>query len=56
MRLRKLNDRVRNGNGWVNDGKYVSYADALDRIQYLQAEGVVRKARFQKVKTFEVSQ
>lgn len=41
---------------WFNDGKYVSYTDALDRIQYLQTEGVVRKARFQKVKTFEVEQ
>ena len=41
---------------WFNDGKYVNYNDALDRIQYLQAEGVVRIARFQKVKTFEVDQ
>ena len=41
---------------WYNDGQYVEYYDALDRVNDLKANGYVNIPRFQKVKTFEVEQ
>ena len=41
---------------WYNDGQYVEYYDALARVNDLKADGYVKLARFQKVKTFEVEQ
>ncbi len=39
---------------WYNDGQYVEYYDALARVNDIKADGSVKIARFQKVKTFEV--
>lgn len=39
---------------WYNDGQYVEYYDALARVNDIKADGYVKIARFQKVKTFEV--
>jgi hypothetical protein len=41
---------------WYNDGQYVEYYDALARVDNIKADGYVKIARFQKVKTFEVEQ
>jgi hypothetical protein len=41
---------------WYNDGQYVEYYDALARVNDIKADGYVKIARFQKVKTFEVEQ
>lgn len=40
---------------WFNDGMYIEYTDALERIEFLKSAGFVSKARFQSVKTFEVN-
>ena len=40
---------------WFNDGVYVEYTDALERIEFLKSTGYVCKTRFQTVKTFEVN-
>lgn len=39
---------------WFNDGMYISYYDAVERVQNLCEAGIVRKAQFQKTKVFEV--
>ena len=39
---------------WFNDGMYVDYADASNRVDHLLGIGFVSKAQFQKVKEFEV--
>ena len=39
---------------WYNDGQYVEYYDALERVNELKSNGYVSVPRFQKVKTFEV--
>lgn len=39
---------------WYNDGVYVEYTDALERINYLKINGAVSFARFQKMKEFDV--
>lgn len=39
---------------WYNDGQYVSYYDALARINDLKQDGYVAIPRFMKVKTFTI--
>jgi len=39
---------------WFNDGKYVDYTDARERVEFLRTAKFVSKTRFQTVKTFEV--
>ena len=39
---------------WYNDGQYVEYYDALERVNALKFLGSTSVPRFQKVKTFEV--
>lgn len=39
---------------WFNDGTYVNYYDAVERVQALLESGVVHKVQFQKAKVFEV--
>lgn len=41
---------------WWNDGVYVEYTDALERVEFLRAAKSVCKTRFQTLKTFEISQ
>ena len=40
---------------WFNDGTYVDYADASNRIDHLLDVGFVSKAQFQSVKHFEIN-
>jgi len=39
---------------WFDDGTYIDYADASNRVDHLLGVGYVSKAQFQKVKEFEV--
>jgi hypothetical protein len=39
---------------WYNDGQYVEYYDALERVNELKKDGYVNIARFMKIKTFGV--
>ena len=39
---------------WYNDGTYVEYKDALERVDYLRSIKYISKVQFQKVKQFEV--
>lgn len=39
---------------WFDDGVYVDYADATDRVDHLLGVGFVSKAQFQTVKEFNV--
>ena len=39
---------------WFNDGKYVEYSDALQRVDYLRSVKFLTRTRFQTVKTFEI--
>ena len=39
---------------WYNDGTYVRYNDAKDRVEYLRSVGYVSIPQFMKVKTFAV--
>ena len=39
---------------WFNDGTYIEYADASNRVDHLLGIGFVSKTQFQKVKEFEV--
>lgn len=41
---------------WFNDGTYVSYSDALARVESLKEIGYVSIARFQTVKTFDITE
>lgn len=41
---------------WFNDGTYVDYTDALERVNYLRSAKCIYKTRFQSVKTFEIEQ
>ena len=39
---------------WYNDGTYVDYTAALQRIKFLKVNGAVGFAQFQSVKEFEI--
>lgn len=39
---------------WYNDHKYMEYFDALDRINDIKEDRMIKIPQFQKVKTFEV--
>lgn len=39
---------------WYNDGTYVEYKHALERVAYLKAVKYVSKTQFQKVKEFTI--
>lgn len=44
------------GLWWFNDGTYVEYTDASNRVDHLLDVGYVSKARFQNVKEFDMQQ
>jgi hypothetical protein len=39
---------------WYNDGKYVEYKHALERVDYLKSVKYVSTAQFQNVKEFNI--
>lgn len=39
---------------WYNDGTYVEYKHAFERVQYMKAVKYASRTRFQKVKEFTV--
>lgn len=39
---------------WFNNGTYVLYNDALDRVETLKSQGFLSVAKFQQCKVFEM--